>query len=305
MLWKMTSVSLEELEIILDNTLDIIRLFNNQNTPQETIANHILSKRGIQIAIDKEFRKDLNSVISKKVRQLEEYRGRYFKVLIRRAFEKYFESELDVTFQPKTHGASEGNIVIVNASEGKLEDTSGSNEVWYVKETHSDIEVYMYEVLATLDLAPENFVFNIERARRGEHDEYISVKNCNCSIYANIPRNERARYKESIFLLTFIEGMLGLTDLSNNPGNFGFTDEGKIRIVDFAVEEGFYGLLDETRRYIKEYGLTPQRAKELISSLFQRYDFEKVLLNVDEYMETEYSTDLIERVKLYKSEFLK
>ena len=97
-------------------------------------------------------------------------------------------------------------------------------------------------------------------------------------------------YSNGLLLANLISKILFLNDTTNNPGNFGFTKDFKLKIVDFIISEESINDKDMLRRFLKDdfslinkdnlskyFRMKADRKIELAKNVFRHLEVNEIL----------------------------
>ena len=97
-------------------------------------------------------------------------------------------------------------------------------------------------------------------------------------------------YSNGILLADLISKLFFLSDTTNNPSNFGFTEDLKLKIIDFQIIEDNLEEMDMLSRFLtdnfslsnkfdlkKYFGMTIDKKKELAKNFFNQLDINQIL----------------------------
>lgn len=271
----------EYLRGAVDASFIIVKSLDNDRKMQESVAECIFALYGDEL--DLIMKNEPESQLSVKIRYLDTFINPQTKLkeVAVAEFKQCFGLETTVSFKRK---AGNNVVAIIN---GKKK--------YFIKQVEDWKCIYMYKVLEIVGLAPSNFYIATERDENEPGAQlYICVEECSCTSHDE--NNDK-----ELFIIQFIEILLELTNIHNNPYNFGFgvgygfpPVENKLVVMNFDTNEE---QSDDTESLIAELinssTLSEETCLQLIKQTLRRYDFVKALddahrlipyNNVDEYL---------------------
>lgn len=225
-------------------------------------------------------------------------------------FDKCFGEKIQsINFQPKYEGVQNGCIVTINFNSDKVQTkyfVKTHQQSSYCASGGSGVldprEIFVYVFFSKFNwyecrIGSEEVHFYTNHLNPFDHS-YIATKDVefetfeNCAQKLNFTQSfeKNNKYSEGILLADLISKILFLNDTTNNPGNFGFTKDLNLKIVDFQISEDSLKDNNMLTRFLKadfsvanKFELSPyfhidiEKKNELTKEIFKNLDIIEIL----------------------------